>query len=94
MNPFGVCILETHMFLLIELGGTARYAGLLLAPAQSFGLLPMHLLALWGKKGLFWLVLLVFGVVPLVNVSSNLNLLLLFNFYFLAKEKNIHKKSK
>ena len=39
------------------LEGAARYAGLLLAPAEGIGLRPWPFLALWAKKDLFMSVL-------------------------------------
>ena len=59
------------------LEGTARYAGLLLAPAEDFGLRPRDFFALRGKKDLimlFWPILghLWCPVVTLVTFSSNL----------------------
>ena len=44
----------------IQLEGTACYAGLLLAPAEGFGMWPRHF-ALWAKKKLFMLSVLVLG---------------------------------
>ena len=47
------------------LEGAARYAGLLLAPAESFGLWPRPFFPLWAKKDLFMSVssqiLVIFG---------------------------------
>ena len=36
-----------------KLEGAVRYAGLLLAPEEGFGLRPRPFFALWAKKGLF-----------------------------------------
>ena len=57
---------------------TARYAGLLLAPAEAFGLRPRAFLALRANKGLillFWPIFRNFlcPVVTLVTFSSNLS---------------------
>ena len=57
---------------------TACYAGLLLAPAEGFGLQPRDFLALRAKKGLiilFWPILgyIWCPVVTLVTLSSNLS---------------------
>ena len=62
----------------IPLEGAARYAGLLLAPAEGFGLQPRPFFALRAKKGflcLFWPNFSHFwwSVVTSVNVSSNLS---------------------
>ena len=43
--------------ILHKLEGAARYTGLLLAPAESFGLRPRPFFALWAKKDLFMSVL-------------------------------------
>ena len=43
--------------LLNRLEGAARYVGLLLAPAEGFGLRPRPFFALWAKKDLFMSVL-------------------------------------
>ena len=43
-----------------ELEDTARYAGLLLAPAEGFGLWPRLFFALWAKKRAFYAVLAYF----------------------------------
>ena len=40
---------------------TARYVGLLLAPAEGFGLRPRAVFALWAKKGLIMLFWHIFG---------------------------------
>ena len=53
----------TVIFVFI-LEGAARYAGLLLAPAEGFGLRPRPFFALRAKKGfscLFWPNLVIFG---------------------------------
>ena len=57
---------------------TARYAGLLLAPAEGFGLRPRLFLALRAKKELFMLFWPIFGdfwcpLVTVVTFSSNLS---------------------
>ena len=44
-----------------ELKGTARYAGLLLAPAKGFGLQPSLFLPFGQKKKVFMLFLPIFG---------------------------------
>ena len=48
-----------------SLEGAARYAGLLLAPAEGFGLWPRPFFSLWAKKDLFMSVfakiLVIFG---------------------------------
>ena len=59
----------------------ARYAGLLLAPAEGFGLQTRFFFALWAKKELFmmsWRLLWCFGdfwcrVVTVVTFSSNIS---------------------
>ena len=95
----GICILGCllqatvvkgyHVFLLlVALEGTARYAGLLLAPAEAF-------FALRAKKELIMLFWPIFGnfwcpVVTLVNFSSNIS-----NFERNTKKtKKIQKKKK
>ena len=40
---------------------TARYAGLLLAPAEAFGLRPKAFFALWAKKELIMMFWPIFG---------------------------------
>ena len=61
------------------LEGTARYAGILLAPAEAFGLRPRHFLPLGQKKEFFKAVfLLILGrfwssVVTSVRLCSNLS---------------------
>ena len=62
----------------IKLEDTARYAGLLLAPAEGIGLRPRAFFALWAKKDLFILFWPILGylwgpVVTLVTFSSNLS---------------------
>ena len=61
--------------------GTARYAGLLLAPAKGFGLWPRPFFALWAKKRGFYFFFYYFfpnfghfqcSVVTSVTFSSNL----------------------
>jgi hypothetical protein len=57
---------------------TARYAGLLLAPAEGFGLRPRLFFALRAKKELFMLFWPIFGnfwclVVIVVTFSGNLS---------------------
>ena len=69
-------ILLNSLSLLLE--DTARYAGLLLAPAEGFGLRPRAFFALRAKKGLIMLFWPIFGnflcpVVTLVTFSSNLS---------------------
>ena len=45
-----------YTFLLFKLEDTARYAGLILAPAEGFGLWPrLFFFALWAKKELIML---------------------------------------
>ena len=50
---------NTRLFLQLE--GTARYAGLLLAPAKGYGLRPRFFCPS-GKNGLFMLFLLILGL--------------------------------
>ena len=55
----------------IVLEGAARYVGLLLAPAEGFGLRPMPLFALRSKKDLFMSVLA--QILEFLVISSNLS---------------------
>ena len=69
---------EERFFLKKKLEDTARYAGLLLAPAEGFGLRPRLFFALRAKKKLimlFWPIFCNFWcpVVTLVTFSSNLS---------------------
>ena len=48
------CIFQLYYEFYIILEGAARYAGLLLAPAEGFGLQPRTFFALWAKKGSFY----------------------------------------
>ena len=62
----------------IELERTVRYASFLLAPAEGFDFRPRFFFALWAKKELFMLIVLILGhfwcsVVTSVTLSSNLN---------------------
>ena len=59
------------MFLLEPLEGAARYAGLLLAPAEGFGLRPRPFVALRAKKDLFMSVLA--QILEFLVISSNLS---------------------
>ena len=54
--------------MLQELEGTARYAGILLAPADGFGLQPRFFFLPMGKKKLFTLFVLL--VVTLVTLKK------------------------
>ena len=79
----------TNKMPLKELEDTVRYAGLLLAPVEGFGLQPRAFFALPAKKDLimlFWPILLHVWcpVVTLVTFSSNLS-----NFF--KKSKNPKK---
>ena len=74
---------------------TARYAGLLLAPAEGFGLQPRHFFAFRAKNDLIMLLWPIFGffwcpVVTLVTLSSNLKNLV----WNSLKSKIIKKKPK
>ena len=82
----------------MKLEGTARYAGLLLAPAEGFDLRPRLFLPFGPKKELFMLFVLILGhfwcsVVTSVSFSSSLS-----NFENnpknLKKSKNIPKLKK
>ena len=78
----------------IKLEDTARYAGLLLAPAEGFGLRPRLFLPFGQKKELiilFWTIFVNFWcpVITLVTVSSNLS-----NFERNPKKKKIQKFKK
>ena len=53
------------------LEGAARYAGLLPAPAEGFGLRPMPFFALRAKKDLFMSVLA--QILVIFGISSNLS---------------------
>ena len=54
-----------------KLEGAARYAGLLLAPAEGFGLRPRPFFALRAKKDLFMSVLA--QILEFLVISSNLS---------------------
>ena len=65
------------IMILQKLEDTARYAGVFLAPAESFGLRPMLFCPL-GKKGVIRLFWPIFGncwcpVVTLVTFSNNIS---------------------
>ena len=59
------------IFLLLPLEGKAHYAGLLLAPAEGFGLRPRPFFALLAKKDLFMSVLA--QILEFLVISSNLS---------------------
>ena len=59
------------MSLLDRLEGAARYAGLLLAPAEGFGLWLRPFFALWAKKDLFMSVLA--HILDCLVISSTLS---------------------
>ena len=59
LNIFYHCVLV--FFTLLTLEDTARYAGLLLAPAEGFGLRPRLFFAIRAKKELFMLFWPIFG---------------------------------
>ena len=70
----------------------ARYAGLLIAPAEGFGLWPTLFVALWAKKEINMLFWTIFGnfwcpVVTLVTISSNIS-----NFERNSKNQKYPKK--
>ena len=92
VSPSGLLLTQTHSWALSchlkTLEDTARYAGLLLAPAKGFGLWPRLFLTFGQKKRAYYAILAHFWhiwcpVVALVTISSNLS-----NF-----ERN-HKKKK
>ena len=90
---FGIMLLEGCKNLLLKsLEDTARYAGLLLAPAEAFGLRPRAVFALRAKIKLimlFWPFSVNFWcpVVTLVTFSSGLS-----NFERNCKKTNKSKK--
>ena len=55
---------------IIALEGAARSAGLLLAPAEGFGLRPRPFFDLWAKQDLFMSVLA--QILVIFGISSNL----------------------
>ena len=62
---------EGKFIFLAQLEGTARYAGLLLAPAEGFGLRPRPFFDLRAKKDLFMSVLA--QILEFLVISSNLS---------------------
>ena len=69
-------VFSKNVHVSMQLEGTARYAGLLLAPAEGYGLRPRFFLP-FGQKGAFYAVFAYFRpfwclVVTLVTLSGNL----------------------
>ena len=93
LSTFYKVYIVLNVYFNVILEDTARYAGLLLAPAEGFGLRPRLFFALREKKELFMLFWPIFGdfwcpVVPVVTFSSNLS-----NFERKKEEKKSQKKS-
>ena len=98
MQYSGISV-QAEMGQLKELEDTARYAGLLPAPAEGFGLQPRLFLAFGQKKCFFMLFWPIFGdfwcpVVTMVTFSSNLSNFERNNKKKLKNPKKNPKKSK
>ena len=63
MLGFSHCLIAESFQVCLKLEGAARYAGLLLAPAEGFGLRQRPFFALRAKKDLFMSVLAIILVI-------------------------------